>query len=117
MLLGASNVQMGRGGLIAEALGAVGAGAHVFVAAGHGRSYGEWSRVLLRGLPGIVSCGLWPALDERRAPGPGFALLSDIGNDLAYGATPETLAARPVAMCPTKFTGPSCPVGGTTRQR
>ncbi len=38
------------------------------------------------------SCGLWPALDERRAPGPGFALLSDIGDDLAYGATPETLA-------------------------
>jgi hypothetical protein len=92
VLLGASNVQMGRRGLVAEALGAVGARAEVFVAAGHGRSYGDWSRVLVRGLPGIVHCGLWTALEASASAGPGFALLSDIGNDLAYGTTPERLA-------------------------
>jgi hypothetical protein len=62
----------------------------VFVAAGHGRSYGRWSRVLLRGLPAIRDCGLWAALD-RGAP-PTHALVTDIGNDIAYGATPDELA-------------------------
>jgi hypothetical protein len=62
----------------------------VLVAAGHGRSYGRWSRVFVRGLPAIRDCGLWAALGRREAPT--HALVSDIGNDIAYGATPADLA-------------------------
>jgi hypothetical protein len=62
----------------------------VFVAAGHGRSYGQWSRVAVRGLPGILECGLWPALAAAPA-GRTYALVSDVGNDLAYGVAPATL--------------------------
>lgn len=95
MLLGASNMQMSAGLLIREALraaGGVGGPADVLVAAGHGRSYGEWSRMFARGLPGIASCGLWPALESRNLASGGYALIADMGNDLAYGAQPEQIA-------------------------
>ena len=42
------------------------------------------SRVLLRSLPGIVECGLWPELDRRDAA-PAYVVITDIGNDLGYG--------------------------------
>lgn len=68
----------------------------VFSACGHGRSYGSWSRVFfLRGLPGITRCGLWPALEAAVADQPEiptYALLTDIGNDIAYGALPEDVS-------------------------
>jgi hypothetical protein len=93
VVLGARNVQMSAPGLIAEALRAAGSPeADVLVAAGHGRSYGEWSRMMGRGLPGIVDCGLWPALEARRADGGGIAVVTDIGNDLAYGVSGARLA-------------------------
>ena len=98
VILGASNVQMGAGSLIAEALHAAGAAgngageAQVLVAAGHGRSYGEWTRMFARGLPGIADCGLWRALASRDGEG-GYAVLADMGNDLAYGAPPERIAS------------------------
>jgi hypothetical protein len=44
-----------------------------------------------RELPGIVSCGLWNVLDERPEL-PLAALVTDIGNDLLYGAEPEQIA-------------------------
>ena len=70
VLLGASNVQMGRRGFIATALRAAGeGGADVLVAAGHGRSYGAWSHAGVRGLPGIVDSGLWPALERASVRG------------------------------------------------
>jgi hypothetical protein len=98
VLLGASNIQMSAGALIGEALRATGVQpgngtpADVLVAAGHGRSYGEWTRMFARGLPGIADCGLWPALASRNVEG-GYAMLADMGNDLAYGAAPERIAA------------------------
>jgi len=58
----------------------------VLAAHGHGRSYGGWSSVLVRSLPGIDGCGIWDELAEtaesHRRP---TALLTDIGNDLIYG--------------------------------
>lgn len=64
----------------------------IYAAMGHGRSYGNWSRVLYRGLPGITRCELWdafpPALSGDTTP---RALLTDIGNDLIYGQSPETI--------------------------
>jgi hypothetical protein len=98
VLLGASNIQMSAGALIGEALRAAGVAeggggaADVLVAAGHGRSYGEWTRMLARGLPGIASCGLWRALASQDHEG-GYAVLADMGNDLAYGAPPERIAS------------------------
>ncbi len=62
----------------------------IAVAAGRGRSYGQTSTLLGRTLPGILPSGLWQALD-RAPPGPTYALLTDIGNDIAYGVDPELL--------------------------
>lgn len=71
----------------------------VFTACGHGRSYGDWSRVaFVRGLPGIARCGLWESLLDRPEPLPTFALLTDIGNDIAYGVEPAEIA-RWVEIC------------------
>ncbi|QDT92105.1 SGNH/GDSL hydrolase family protein [Gimesia algae] len=64
----------------------------IYTAMGHGRSYGNWSRVLYRALPGIARCELWdafpPALTGNTTP---RALLTDIGNDLIYGQSTETI--------------------------
>ena len=105
VILGASNVQMCASGLIGEALRAAGAAeADVFVAAGHGRSYGEWSRMMGRGLPGIVDCGLWPALASRHGGDGGIAVITDIGNDLAYGVSGARLAGW-VETCIVRLRG------------
>jgi hypothetical protein len=91
VLLGASNLTMGLPLVLGAARARLPSGPlEVFVAAGHGRSYGLWSWALVRGLPAIRDCGLWAALDRGGAPT--HALLTDIGNDIAYGATPVELA-------------------------
>ena len=103
VFLGASNLARDFPTVLATArellTPAVGRGPiQVFTATGHGRSYGTWSRVfLVRGLPGIARCGLWPALEDkvrrdRGAAPPLYALLTDIGNDIAYGAEPDAIA-------------------------
>lgn len=64
----------------------------ILAALGHGRSYGAWSRLLwVRQLPGISACGLWADLD-RRPPLPTLALITDVGNDLLYGASVHEIA-------------------------
>ena len=60
------------------------------VAMGHGRSYGNDSVVLGRKISGIFPCALWQDLQNRAAL-PTTALVTDIGNDLLYGATPDRL--------------------------
>ena len=59
-------------------------------AVGHGRSYGQTSRVLGRALPGIVQCRLWDEL-QQRPPLPTAALVTDIGNDIVYGQEVERI--------------------------
>jgi hypothetical protein len=91
VLLGASNLTKGLRGLVAMTRETIEtAPLEILVAAGHGRSYGQWSRVLARGLPGILQCGLWPVA-ARSGAVPTYALLTDIGNDLAYGTSPAEL--------------------------
>lgn len=90
VLLGASNLTRGMATAIETACLAWGRPLDVLAAAGHGRSYGMRSRVLVRDLPGITECALWRALAERPAA-PTAALITDIGNDLFYGASPETI--------------------------
>ncbi|MBI1369118.1 MAG: hypothetical protein GC162_10750 [Planctomycetes bacterium] len=89
VLVGASNLAMSLPLAIDAARRAVGE-ALFFVACGHGRSYGVTSRVICRTLPGIAPSRLWGEL-ERTAPGPTYALLTDIGNDIGYGFDPATI--------------------------
>jgi len=90
VLLGASNLTRSLPLVLGLARAALGpAPVEAFVAAGHGRSYGRWSRVAVRGLPGILDCDLWPALAGRGAT---HVLVTDVGNDLAYGVAPAELA-------------------------
>ena len=83
--LGASNLVGMVPSLAASVCRATGGPVEVLSASGHGRSYGQWSTVAgIRALPGIARCGLWRALaaDPHR---PTLAMVTDIGNDVAYG--------------------------------
>jgi hypothetical protein len=87
VLLGASNLKMGLPWVLSRLRGAAEGPVEILGALGHGRSYGTSSRLCwVRQLPGIVGCGLWDELD-RRPPLPTVALLTDVGNDLLYGAS------------------------------
>lgn len=90
VLLGASNLTVSLRTAIDLMQDRLGGPSDVLVAAGHGRSYGRYSQVLIRGLPGITACDLWSHLDSGRKL-PTYALLTDIGNDIAFGHTPEQI--------------------------
>ena len=86
VLVGASNLTRALATAVEAAEHICGRPNRLLIAAGHGRSYGVYSRVLFRGLPGITQCGLW----DKLATGPTlptFALLTDLGNDIAYGVS------------------------------
>lgn len=97
-VLGASNVSRGLSRLVATLAARPGGPADLFVAAGHGRSYGANSRVWMRRLPSILGCGLWRGLDRQgfgadtRRPGTLHALVTDVGNDLLYGFPVDQVA-------------------------
>lgn len=97
-VLGASNVSRGLSRLAATIAARAGGPADLFVAAGHGRSYGVNSRVWMRRLPSILGCGLWRALDRQGWAAAGQprtairALVTDVGNDLLYGFPVEQVA-------------------------
>ena len=90
VLLGASNLTRGLATAIDTARAVWGSPLEVIIAAGHGRSYGMSSAVLGRQLPGILQCRLWPAL-AARPPAPTAALITDVGNDILYGASPPAI--------------------------
>jgi hypothetical protein len=83
ILVGASNLTLGVGTVLAAAHHAWGRRLEVHAALGYGRSFGRASRVLGRQLPAILDCGLWPQLAEKPA-GSSVALVTDIGNDILY---------------------------------
>ena len=90
ILLGASNVAIAFPRLLEALRGRAGERVEVMGAFGHGRSYGLPSRVLGRELPGIRECDLWAAL-EALPRAPSRAILTDVGNDLLFGASVATL--------------------------
>lgn len=91
VVLGASNVTRGFDALVARVRGAHRGPVEILAAHGCGRSFGLESRFLwVRELVSIDACGLWSALAERSTPT--HALVCDIGNDLAYGVPPATVA-------------------------
>lgn len=97
VLLGASNIARSLSIVFDSALLAWGSPLDIVAASGHGRSYGLTSHVLGRTLPGILQSGLWEAL-ATRTPLPTAALLTDIGNDILYGASAEQVT-RWVERC------------------
>jgi hypothetical protein len=102
VLLGASN--MTRGLAVLSALGRHAWGEiDIFAALGLGRSYGLTSSILGRALPPILESGLWGAL-AGRAPGPLYAVVGDVGNDLLYGEDVETIL-RWVDECVARLAG------------
>lgn len=60
------------------------------VAKGHGRSYGQESSCLGKKIPGIFSSGIWRAIEQEKSM-PISAVMTDIGNDLAYEVPVETV--------------------------
>ena len=91
VVLGASNVSRGLSRLVAT-VESRSPGADLFVAAGHGRGYGVNTRVAARRLPSILRSGLWRGLDRHGGEAP-FALVTDVGNELLYGARAELVAS------------------------
>jgi hypothetical protein len=90
-LFGASNLTLSFARVVALLRARHRAPLEVISAHGHGRSYGLASSVLGRELPGILASGAWRALATPRSP-PADALLTDIGNDVMYGADAPTIA-------------------------
>jgi hypothetical protein len=90
ILLGASNLALSFPEVVKTALQIWGEPVEILAAMGHGRSFGEDSRVLGRKISGIFPCALWQALCAR-PPLPTFALVTDVGNDLMYGVPPDRL--------------------------
>lgn len=91
IVLGASNVSLGLSTIIETARNAWGRPLELLIAGGHGRSYGIQTSVLGRGLPGISTCQLWQALEDRPSL-PTAALVTDIGNDIIFGNDVERLS-------------------------
>jgi hypothetical protein len=89
--LGASNLTRGLRTVVDVARQRWGPDVEVLAALGLGRSYGEPSRVFIRTLPGILESGLWAELD-RLPPADTRAVISDVGNDILYGSSPERIA-------------------------
>lgn len=83
VLLGASNLTRGISTIVELSRSLLPGPLEIFAALGHGRSYGQHSRVLGWRLTGIADCGLWSALAARE-PLPTAALITDVGNDLLY---------------------------------
>ena len=92
ILLGASNLARGIATAVATAGVAWSEPIDLLAALGHGRSYGMNNWVLGRTLPGIATCQLWNDLDARE-PLPTSAIVTDIGNDILYGVSPEKISA------------------------
>jgi hypothetical protein len=90
IVLGASNVTRSFPTIVSIARETWGEPVEIMAAMGHGRSYGKDSAVLGRKISGIFPCALWQDLQNRPAL-PTAALITDIGNDLLYGATPKQI--------------------------
>ena len=85
VLLGASNLTISLPLILENLRRRLDGPLKVYAALGHGRSFGQWSRVLVRSLPGIAESGLWDHFErDPPADGPVRALITDVGNDLIY---------------------------------
>lgn len=87
VILGASNIANLLPAVVAVSRRLWRPPVEIAAACGHGRSYLQTSRFLVRHLPCIPECGLWEYLQKNPA-GDHCGLVTDVGNDLLYGAHP-----------------------------
>ncbi len=90
--LGASNLTLGLSAVLGTARREFGPEVEVLAALGYGRSYGALSTIAIRTLPGILESGLWREL-ERRPRANTRGVITDVGNDILYGFSPEQILA------------------------
>jgi hypothetical protein len=90
VLLGASNLTRGVAAVLRQLRARLDGPVDVLAAMGFGRSYGVRSSLSVRALPSILACKLWEDLANRPQL-PTYALVADIGNDIAYGMTPDVI--------------------------
>ena len=90
VLLGASNLTLGWKPAVRALQHVVPGEIDLRVCLGMGRSYIDWSAVLIRRLPGIIQCGLWENLPATGSAAP-LVLMTDIGNDIVYMRDPEEI--------------------------
>jgi hypothetical protein len=83
VLIGASNLSFMHADLAATIGSAVDERVELLVAMGCGRSYGKKTRFFFKNFSGVLESGIWRALSVSGASRT-TAILSDIGNDLAY---------------------------------
>jgi len=92
ILLGASNLARSLSAVVETARLVWREPLEIMAAIGHGRSYGQDSSVCGRKISGIFPCALWSEL-KNRPKLPTAALVTDIGNDLAYEVPVDRLLA------------------------
>ena len=93
VLLGASNLTLAWPNIVRLLERRVAAPRRIYTANGMGRSYlNQRSRLLLRQLPGILHSGIWDALEAENKEAVAHVLITDLGNDLVYGRSPEEVA-------------------------
>jgi len=97
VMLGASNLSRAFPTAVSLALNAFEVPIAIYLAKGHGRSYGKQSICFGRKISGIFQCGIWQALSQENCV-PISAWLTDIGNDLAY-EEPVTRVLEWVETC------------------
>ncbi len=90
IVLGASNVSLGLSMVVDLIRAGFSGPLQIDIGDGHGRSYGAWTSIPFRALPGHVDSKIWhppeSASDQQ------FALMTDIGNDLIYDASVEQIS-------------------------
>ena len=91
VLLGASNLRRGLVPAVEEVRHRLGPRVDIFAALGNGRSYGLRSTFIARALPGILDSNLWSAIETTSSKREVRVLMTDVGNDLAYGASPTAV--------------------------
>jgi hypothetical protein len=91
VVLGASNVAMGLRKIVKIARQELNGPVDFHFAYAHGRSYGFQSNIGWWTYPSILDCDLWTAI-ESDTPTRSFGLITDIGNDILYGAEPDQIA-------------------------
>ena len=90
VLLGASNLSRTFPTIVQVAQRMFSTPSEFLVAKGHGRSFGQESCLFGKKICGILQNNLWANL-HREISIPTYALITDVGNDLAYGASVETI--------------------------
>jgi hypothetical protein len=90
ILLGASNLTRSFPTVVATVRQTWSEPIEIMAAMGHGRSYGLDSSVLGKKISGIFPCALWRDLQNRPSL-PTAALVTDLGNDILYGISPNQM--------------------------